>query len=96
MGVVNRLAGVGADVEDEPVAALPNALFASHSVSGSEDPVQQAILGDLAGVGQVLARYHQHVDGRPRCHVLESDDLVVLEDDPRRRSTGGYLAEDAM
>jgi hypothetical protein len=96
VGMIHGLAGITPHVEDETVPALRNPFVGSHRMGGPEKMAEQAVLGDLAGVGQVLARHHQHVDRRPRGDVLEGDHLVVLEEHPRRRSTGGYLAEDAI
>jgi hypothetical protein len=94
--MIHGLAGIPPDVEDETVAALGDALLSRHRVGGLEKVAEHAVLSDVAGVGQMPARHHQHVDRRPRRHVFEGEDPVILEQNTRRRPAGGYLAEDAM
>ena len=94
--MVDGLAGVGAHVENEPVAAARHSPVRRDRVCGLEETGQQPVLGGFASVGEVLSWDHQDVDRSPGLDVLEGDDLVVLEDQTRRGSAGGYLAEDAV
>ena len=94
--MVDRLAGVPADVEDEPVPALPHSLLPGHRMRSAEETLEQAVSRHLSRVRQVPARHHEHVHGRLGIYVLEGDDLLVVEDDLRGRPAGRYLAEDAI
>jgi hypothetical protein len=88
VGVVDGLAGVGAHVENEPVAAARHAPVRRDRVCGFEETGQQPVLGGFASVGEMLSGHHEDVDRSPGLDVLEGDDLVVLEDQPRRGSAG--------
>ena len=98
MDVGDRLAGLGASVEDDTVAAIRDAL-ADCDLMGVRDEVGQQVVASgrqLGQVGVVVARDHEDVDRGLRINVTERDRSGIARDDRCRYFSGRNTAEQAV
>jgi len=79
MRVRDGLTGLYAGVEDDPVAAVGDALGNGHLVGMRDEIGQQPVTSSrqLGQIGVVLPRDHQNVDGRLRINVAKGDRALV-------------------
>lgn len=98
MQVRDRVAAVGADVEDEAVAALGETFRRRHLLREEVHrcEVRPVVGRHLVGVRHVLARDHQNVRRQHRIDVAERVGEVVLGDLVARHVAGEDLAEQAV
>src|SRR5712691_2967860 len=94
----DRVTRIGAGIDHAAIAPLTESLEARHFARCTDDRANRGVVLRLErfGVGNVLVRYHQHVNGHLRIDVAERGHLVVLEHDAGRDLTADDLAEDAV
>jgi hypothetical protein len=98
MDVPNRLAGIGASVEDDPVTVVRDAFLDCHFMGVSCDGGQQAVLGcgELGQICVVRPRDNEHVNRCLRIDIAECDRPLVTRHYGRRYLGGGYSAKQAV
>jgi hypothetical protein len=98
MDVRDFLAGISARIEDDPVAAVVNALLARRPAGGEEELAEKGV----RALGRVLERREmelgddQDVDRGLGPDVLEGQDTIGLEQDRGRQLAAHDAAEEAV
>lgn len=98
MHVPDRLAGVGAGVDDDPVSVPGDALGDRHLMRVSDDLGQQAGIGrgQVRQTGVMLARDDQHMNRCLRVDIAEGHCSRISRDDGRGYLRGSNAAEQAV
>lgn len=96
--VADRVEGVGADVEDQPVPAAGDSLAPGHILGGGEHLAQElAVLGtQRASIADVFPRHHQNVHRRYGSDVPEGIDVGGRRHLDRGQLTAHDAAEQAV
>jgi hypothetical protein len=79
MDMLDRLAGLGTSVEDNPVTALGDTLGDRNLVGVLRDGGQQALFGrsELSQIGVVRPRDDKHVNRSLRIDIAEGDSPLI-------------------
>jgi hypothetical protein len=96
--VPDGLPAVLTGVEDDPVAAVLDALGRGDLTGGADKLVKQAAArrGERPHVGEVIPRDHQDMRWRLRADVAEGDDPLSVQHYRRRDLSGSDPAEQAI
>ena len=96
--VGDGLPGLRAGVEDDPVAALCDALGHSDLVSMGDEIGKQPVAcgGQLSHIGMVVARDHEDMDGSLRINVPEGDRARITRNYGRRYLGSRNTAEQTV
>lgn len=98
MDVLDRLPGVGAGIEDNPVTGIGEALGDRNLCGVGDEFGQQAPLrcAERGQVRVVVARNDEHVDGSLRVNVTEGNRAGIRRDYRRGYLPSRYTAEQAI
>src|SRR5215469_18891487 len=98
MDMLDRLAGLGASVEDDPVTTLGDTLSDRNLMCVRREGGQQALIGhsELSQIGVVRPRDDKHVNRSLRIDIAEGDSPLITRNYRRRYFGGGYGAKQAV
>ena len=79
MDMLDGLAGIGASVKDNPVAALGDTLGDRNLMGVRHDGGQQALLGrsEFSHIGVMRPWDHEHVNRSLRIDIAEGDSPLI-------------------
>src|SRR5206468_57927 len=82
MQVIHRLPGVRPGIDDHAEAGLPHPRCRRYTGGCEQQPAEECVMACLSGrnVGDVLARYEQHVERRLGVEIVESDQVRLIQD----------------
>ena len=98
MDMLDRLAGLGASVEDDPVTTLGDTLSDRNLMCVRREGGQQALIGhsELSQIGVVRPRDDKHVNRSLRIDIAESDRPLIARNYRRRYFGGRYGTKQAV
>ena len=98
MEVRHKLPAIWATVHREAVSAFGETFFPGYLVSPQNETTDKALMlpGKRCQRRDMHLRHNEHMDGRLRVDISESQELLILVDDIRRYLSRNDLAKDAF